>query len=61
MNDPTTDLLSLVGWEQAVAAEEHRHRRYGAEEAAVLVVRVPGAGGSPRRYLPVRKPRARPE
>lgn len=42
MIDPTTGLLSLVGWERAVAAEEHRHRRYGAEEAAVLCVRVHG-------------------
>lgn len=40
MIDPTTGLLSLVGWERAVAAEEHRHRRYGVEESAVLCVRV---------------------
>ena len=38
--DVDTGLLNRLGWERAVAAEEHRHRRYGVEEVAVLSVRL---------------------
>ena len=38
--DAESGVLSHAGWDRAVLAEEHRHRRYGVEEAAVLCVRL---------------------